>query len=688
MAVREKGNAAPWIAKRVADWLDSLGSQTVTLKCDNEPAILALAQEIRRLRRESSITILEHPEEGEKQSNHLAEGSVNIVKGLIRTLKSSTESNLRTEIGPSHPLIPWIIEHAAQLKNRYMVGADGRTPTERLRGRGVQRPVYELGEKVLFLPLAPARRGDFGARFDYGIYLGCRSFDGQAYIGTPSGVIRCRTVRQLSAEERWDKEFVLSIKGTPWSPDGERAGDVNIRVDLPEARGDRGAHPPDIDPPIIPRRMRLTREMFERFGLTAQCLGCRAIRTGVGYPANHSERCRERIEHELEKEPEGASKVARDRERIKRARHEERSRDVRIEDPEQRLDREVIEGTGASSSRDGTGNEPPSRTAESSVSADHPPREQSDDADMGDPDDRRRPRESVGEERETKRVRINVFDGEESDEWVEAEEEWVRIHRRPRRDLFSPHDSQGGPKLSDISKRSESIVCSTDGGERRIIDRGGDKETSQDLPREWTGSTKFRKSWGVLSEQTKPSAEGDLSRDVKGDILDLRPTSQQGKEWNLRNRKDQLEILCLIRKKCPKLVIGCGKCILFCTVLYHEQIRRGAWFLHDLSGDASQLSLPCIIRLECRHDVFHALGDARDRRDGGRVSFLTNSPLIARRVEGSKSRENLDSEICEGLRQQVDDAGHTSAMMHLPSGTQVRPVDMTPQILKKRSRRE
>ena len=46
-------------------------------------------------------------------------------------------------------------------------------------------------------------------------------------------------MRQLSAEERWDKEFVLSIKGTPWSPDGERDGDVNICVDLPEARGDR-----------------------------------------------------------------------------------------------------------------------------------------------------------------------------------------------------------------------------------------------------------------------------------------------------------------------------------------------------------------------------------------------------------------------------------------------------------------
>ena len=91
MAVPGKGNAAPWIAKRVADWLDWLGSQTVTLKCDNEPAILALAQEIRRLRRDGSITIFEHPEEGEKQSN------VNIVKILIRTMKSR---NLRKEVGP------------------------------------------------------------------------------------------------------------------------------------------------------------------------------------------------------------------------------------------------------------------------------------------------------------------------------------------------------------------------------------------------------------------------------------------------------------------------------------------------------------------------------------------------------------------------------------------------------------
>ena len=77
--------------------------------------------------------------------------------------------------------------------------------------------------------------------------------------------------------------------------------------------------------------------------------------------------------------------------------------------------------------------------------------------------------ESDRRTRETKRLRINVFDGEESDEWVEAEQELVRIHRHHRRDLFSPHDS----------------LMEEHG---RIVDRWRDKETSQDLPHEWTGS--------------------------------------------------------------------------------------------------------------------------------------------------------------------------------------------------------
>ena len=76
------------------------------------------------------------------------------------------------------------------------------------------------------------------------------------------------------------------------------------------------------------------------------------------------------------------------------------------------------------------------------------------------------------------------------------------------------------------------------------------------------------KSWEALTEQTKSPAEGDLSLDVKGEILDFRPTSQQGNRRNPGDPKDQRNIVA-DPQEAPKLVIGYGRSILFCTVLYH-----------------------------------------------------------------------------------------------------------------------
>ena len=212
------------------DWLDCFGSQTVTLKCDNEPAILALAQEIRRLRREGSITIFEHPEEWEKQSDHLAEGSVKIVKG---------HQNLQEQHGDEVEDRDWPVSSADTTDHRTR-----RTAQEQVNG-GRQRQISDRGreaEEFSVLCVRLVRKScscllllPDEETLAQGSTVGstcCRTFDGQAYIGTPSGVIRCRTLRQLSAPGRWDTEFVLTIKGTPWSPDGERAGDVTVWISL------------------------------------------------------------------------------------------------------------------------------------------------------------------------------------------------------------------------------------------------------------------------------------------------------------------------------------------------------------------------------------------------------------------------------------------------------------------------
>ena len=59
MLVPGKGTEFPCIAKRAAKIIDQLGHNRVTLRCDNEPAIEALAREIAQARLEGSQIVPE-----------------------------------------------------------------------------------------------------------------------------------------------------------------------------------------------------------------------------------------------------------------------------------------------------------------------------------------------------------------------------------------------------------------------------------------------------------------------------------------------------------------------------------------------------------------------------------------------------------------------------------------------------
>ena len=52
MLVPRKRTEFSWIAKRAAKFIDQLGHNRVTLRCDNEPAIEALAREVAQARQE------------------------------------------------------------------------------------------------------------------------------------------------------------------------------------------------------------------------------------------------------------------------------------------------------------------------------------------------------------------------------------------------------------------------------------------------------------------------------------------------------------------------------------------------------------------------------------------------------------------------------------------------------------
>ena len=65
MLVPRKGTEFHWIEKRALRFIDQLGQNRVTLRCDNESAIEVLARDMGQAREEGSQTVPERPPVGE-----------------------------------------------------------------------------------------------------------------------------------------------------------------------------------------------------------------------------------------------------------------------------------------------------------------------------------------------------------------------------------------------------------------------------------------------------------------------------------------------------------------------------------------------------------------------------------------------------------------------------------------------
>ena len=127
--VDEKGFAVDSLVSDVK-WL---GYSKVTLKSDNEPAIVKLLSEALRELRIQGLeqTMQEHSPEYDPQANGSAEVGVKLVKGHFRTIRSCIETRLGYRIPVRHPLMAWMIRHAAHLVTWCAKGHDGQTAYQR-----------------------------------------------------------------------------------------------------------------------------------------------------------------------------------------------------------------------------------------------------------------------------------------------------------------------------------------------------------------------------------------------------------------------------------------------------------------------------------------------------------------------------------------------------------------------------
>ena len=183
------------------------------LRCDQEPAIVDLMNKVSDLR--ASPTLVEHSPVGDSQANGLAERAVQSVQKQVRTLLLALERNLGMAIGVLHPCFPWLVEHAADVLNKFQLGKDGMSAWQRLKGRPYSGLMLEFGSKILHRVVQKPVGGEMVARWLPGIWLGKRFGSEEHVVCLENGQIaQTGTVRD-HPDGLWDKEFFGRIRGSP-----------------------------------------------------------------------------------------------------------------------------------------------------------------------------------------------------------------------------------------------------------------------------------------------------------------------------------------------------------------------------------------------------------------------------------------------------------------------------------------
>lgn len=162
---------------------------------------------------------------GNSQSNGIAERVVQSIEGQLRSLKDAFEKRTGTKITSDHDIIPWMVEFAAVLLNRYEVASNGKTACERLRGKQSEILGMEFGQRVVLRkPLRGSRMQKMDIVLEDGVYLGHRTVRAESIIGRPGGIFRCSTGRRVAFEQRWNGDLSFMV-GLPWkvSPEQDEA---------------------------------------------------------------------------------------------------------------------------------------------------------------------------------------------------------------------------------------------------------------------------------------------------------------------------------------------------------------------------------------------------------------------------------------------------------------------------------
>ena len=212
-----KGAEQEWVTEQCVRDLRLLGHHgDLILKCDQEPAIKDLMNSVAALRG-TRRTRVENSPVADSRANGFAERAVQTLEKQLRVLKLALETRIGEKLPVQHPLFAWLVEHSAHVLNNYLIGSDGKSPVQRLRGRAATQFTCEFGSPCMFRVVGKVEGGDMGERWFRGHWLGKKQGTEEHLVVKADGlVVRARAVREL--DEKITLMSFSHLTSTPHDP--------------------------------------------------------------------------------------------------------------------------------------------------------------------------------------------------------------------------------------------------------------------------------------------------------------------------------------------------------------------------------------------------------------------------------------------------------------------------------------
>ena len=207
------GKSLDYIVTEVVRFMQT-NHKEISLRCDCEPATLAILDSVKETCRNLGIFIHHEPTPvGDHQANGAAEATMKLIRAQANVLVSAIEKECcegRIIFGCNHPVYAWAVLHACWIHNRFSV-ANGSTPLELCSGRMYTGKLARYGERVLGF-LKTDMKGK--PQWRPGIWLGKTTQNDTRIIAVADGVFVTRSIRRLTSA--FDVKYFTDLTRCAW----------------------------------------------------------------------------------------------------------------------------------------------------------------------------------------------------------------------------------------------------------------------------------------------------------------------------------------------------------------------------------------------------------------------------------------------------------------------------------------